>query len=112
MKLVILVSVACIAACATKSPQVAPHTVVEQPKTENTDTQSNANEQNLFDESIAKIGLRIRDENLQLAMCVEVNGAKACLPMLAQFCTADSLVDSRGDMHKKPFCANYHNIKN
>jgi hypothetical protein len=46
-----------------------------------------------------------RAEYLQLTMCAEVHGKSTyCNDVRKKLCTVDELIDTRGDIHRKPYC--------
>lgn len=62
-------------------------------------------EQN-YTASISRINSDFADEQLQLRMCSEVhkNSDGYCASLLKRFCAVDEYLDTRGHIHRKPYC--------
>jgi hypothetical protein len=55
--------------------------------------------------SINRIIDKMRAENLQLTMCAEVHGDSSyCKDLRKKLCVVDELIDTRSDIHRKPYC--------
>ena len=68
-----------------------------------------------YQRSVSMIAAQFSDEELQLQMCYQVHTDHSayCFTFLHKLCEIDTVIDSRSDVHVKPFCSrsylNYHN---
>lgn len=62
-------------------------------------------EQTKYEASLVHINEEMKTEYLQLQMCSETyDMGQYCKDMLKRFCLVDELIDTRSDIHKKPYC--------
>ena len=55
--------------------------------------------------SVNRIIDKMRAENLQLTMCAEVHGNSSyCKDLRKKLCVVDELIDTRSNIHRKPYC--------
>ena len=55
--------------------------------------------------SVNRIIDKMRAENLQLTMCAEVYGNSGyCKDLRKKLCVVDELIDTRSNIHRKPYC--------
>jgi hypothetical protein len=130
MKLIALSVIAALACACASSPtptvastQAAPvstsqavdwHARVEADR-QLTEQMNVARERLTYQRSVDKIAAQFSDEELQLQMCYQVHTDHSayCFTFLRKLCEEDTVIDSRGDSHKKEFCnrsyLDYHN---
>jgi hypothetical protein len=57
-----------------------------------------------YEASLAQIEAQMHDEQFHLTMCKAAHLHYECIKMRANYCAIDTLVDSRGGRHYKPYC--------